>query len=231
MSIICTQCGYENSDHYRFCGMCGAMLAAPKPAAVATPEPRTSRSEPVAASAGPSAPQSGREVSGPSFLGLSEQPSRGVEYLLEDEEAHDAGRRRMYAALLLLVIAGTVVMWRWRSSGLAWIAQVTAPKSRSAPSVQDNRSLTNGPPVSYGTPSAPAPSAPMASSSTPNTGSSTPPPAPSDDSHMVRPDESHPAAEATNGPIPAASSPDTSTTKPAQPSAKPAHAACNSSSR
>jgi len=176
--------------------MCGAQLPvkaeAAKPAAVtpaAPPLPATT-STPSA----PSSPKPVSDVSGPSFLGLSDQPaSRGVEYLLEDEESHDAGRRRMYAALLLLVIAGILIIWQWRRGGLEWVERLKGTLTGNAPvatSVEESTPQTPGPPVGPGAATSPAPSAPMTSASNPSTTSSTPPPTPSDSSHMVTPNES-----------------------------------------
>jgi hypothetical protein len=116
-----------------------------------------------------------------------------VEYLLEDEESHDAGRRRMYAALLLLVIAGILIMWQWRRGGLEWVERLKGTLGASAPaptSVEENTPQTPGPPVGPGAATSPAPSAPMASTSNPSITASAPPPAPSDSSHMVTPNES-----------------------------------------
>jgi hypothetical protein len=152
-------------------------------------------------------PVSNRDVGGPSFLGLSEPaPSKGVEYLLEDEESDHAGRRRMYAAFLLLLIACAVVFWRWRGGEFAWVKRFVATQSGSTPPVQSNPSMTNGPPVGQGASSPPTPSMPMASSGTETNSSSTPPPPPSEESHMVNPDEasskreSQPAEKKANAP-------------------------------
>jgi hypothetical protein len=58
-------------------------------------------------------------VTGPSFLGLSQDQDgdrgRNVEYLLEDEP--ESGRGRMYLAVLLLIAAVAMLGWRWRGSG------------------------------------------------------------------------------------------------------------------
>jgi len=206
MSLVCTHCGYENSEHYRFCGMCGAVL--PEPGAKAEPAspvrtgsaPSQQRLSPVPSRAG--------DVSGPSFLGLSDQPKRDVEYLLEDEESHDAGRRRMYAALLLLVIAGGLVLWQSRQGGVPWMSRLrgiltASPTASGPPPQQDNSSQTNGPLVGPTPSTAPAPSMPLASSSSAQNASSTPPPANlSEESHMVKPDENKAPAESDKAETP-----------------------------
>src|SRR5947209_11705723 len=94
MPVRCPECGYDNRDNYRFCGMCGASLrAAPAPqrkvsvreSAVVTEPPPPSR--PVSPREPSPVPVAGAPVSGPSFLGLADAPVRSdVGYLLEDEE-------------------------------------------------------------------------------------------------------------------------------------------------
>jgi hypothetical protein len=207
MAIPCTQCGYENREHYRFCGKCGALLTAPPTEVAARPAPeRPSPPRPVypvaerttspAYSAERDLPRSDRDVSGPSFLGLSHPaPSSGVEYLLEDEESDHAGRRRMLVALLLLAVAGALVMWRWRGGDFGWVKHFVATQSGSTPPVQGNPSFTSGPPVGQGASSPPTPSMPMASSGTEAPTSSTPPPPPSEESHMVKQEENSPQSQ------------------------------------
>ena len=98
MIVHCDQCGHENNPQYQFCGMCGARLQAPPP-----PEPRPIQRE------RPSLP-----VSGPSFLGLADEPSRDrdVHYLLEDEpRGHGLGH-----VLLLVIMAGAAFgAWHFRA--------------------------------------------------------------------------------------------------------------------
>jgi hypothetical protein len=98
MIVRCDQCGHENNPQYQFCGMCGARLQAPPP-----PPPRAAQRE------RPPLP-----VSGPSFLGLADEPSRDREfhYLLEDEpRGHGLG-----SVLLLLILAGAAFgAWHFRA--------------------------------------------------------------------------------------------------------------------
>jgi hypothetical protein len=185
MSIACEHCGYENSDHYRFCGMCGALLPGPKAVAAET-SVAGRRTATAAPHSGESQPRGVAPVSGPSFLGLSEQPDRPVDYLLEDEPR--PGHGRMYVALLLLVVAGAVLAWHWRRSGYPW--SESNPQVASGPPVGSRPSLSNGPPVGASASTAgPAPSAPLASSTETASNSEAPPAASPDESHMVTSDE------------------------------------------
>jgi hypothetical protein len=109
MTVRCVQCGQENNPQYRFCGICGAPLG---------PPPAAAPSEP------------GRErvripVSGPSFLGLGDDRSRDLDYLLEDEPPR--GHARLYLALLLLVLSGGLLAWHWQRDGYPWAGLVTKP--------------------------------------------------------------------------------------------------------
>jgi hypothetical protein len=98
MIIRCDQCGHENNPQYQFCGMCGARLQAPPP-----PESREVPRE------RPSLP-----VSGPSFLGLADEPSRDHEfhYLLEDEPH---GHGFAYVLLLLIIAGAGFGAWHFRA--------------------------------------------------------------------------------------------------------------------
>src|SRR5579872_7433542 len=99
MLVKCEKCGYENFPQHRYCGMCAAPLRLPGVTA-APPAPSPLR---VPASAVPEdvAPRFlateevlrpkekevvPREVSGPSFLGLGNEPDedKSASYLLED---------------------------------------------------------------------------------------------------------------------------------------------------
>jgi hypothetical protein len=119
MTVRCEQCGHESDPRYRFCGMCGAKLPPPPP-----PEPIASkpvREEPM------------RQVSGPSFLGLAEEPSSSVTYLLEDEMSE----RHWGRALVLFLILGALgaAGWHWRSEVRAYVVARLAqhPNSNNQP--------------------------------------------------------------------------------------------------
>jgi hypothetical protein len=109
MTVRCVQCGQENNPQYRFCGMCGAPLG---PAAAPVP------------------PQAARErarvpVSGPSFLGLGDEHSRDLDYLLEDEPPR--GHGRLYFALLLLAVSAGLLAWHWQRDGYPWAGLIQKP--------------------------------------------------------------------------------------------------------
>src|ERR1700747_2408464 len=80
MYVHCTQCGYDNSPEYRFCGMCGASLAHP-PLATKTQE----KPEKIERETAPVGGNGHNEtVHGPSFLGLANDPKVEFHYLYED---------------------------------------------------------------------------------------------------------------------------------------------------
>jgi hypothetical protein len=115
MTVRCVQCGQENNPQYRFCGLCGAPLGAPP---------------------GPVPNVAGRErvrvpVSGPSFLGLGDERSRDLDYMLEDEPPR--GHARLYLALLLLVVSAGLLAWHWQRDGYPWSGLVLKPTVSSAP--------------------------------------------------------------------------------------------------
>lgn len=107
MPVRCDQCGHESDPRYRFCGMCGAKL----------PPPPLPSLEPVAAK--PLREERMQRVSGPSFLGLAEEPSSNVNYLLEDEMSE----RHWGRALVLFIILGALAAagWHWRSNVRAYV--------------------------------------------------------------------------------------------------------------
>jgi hypothetical protein len=117
MTVRCLQCGQENNPQYRFCGVCGAPLGPPPQAAAPTDQGRERVRVPV---------------SGPSFLGLGDERSRDLDYLLEDEPPR--GRGRLYLALLLLIVSGALLAWQWQREGYPWSGYIPKPTaSTSAP--------------------------------------------------------------------------------------------------
>ena len=102
MTLRCVQCGQENNPQYRFCGMCGAPLG-PPPAPVASEVGRERMRPPV---------------SGPSFLGLGDERTRDLDYLLEDDPPR--GHGRLYLALFLLILSGGLLAWHWQRDGYPW---------------------------------------------------------------------------------------------------------------
>ena len=116
MTVQCAQCGQQNNPQYRFCGMCGAPLGPPPPPVRNDAERERARTP----------------VSGPSFLGLGDERSRDLDYLLEDEPRR--GHGRLYFALLLLVVSGALLAWHWQRDGYPWAGMVPRPSVGSHPS-------------------------------------------------------------------------------------------------
>lgn len=72
-------------------------------------------------------------VSGPSFLGLGDERSRDLDYLLEDDPPR--GHGRLYFALLLLVLSGALLAWHWQRDGYPWTGYVPRPVVTTRPPV------------------------------------------------------------------------------------------------
>ncbi len=95
--------------------MCGAPLG-PPPAPLRDDLPRERVRQPV---------------SGPSFLGLGDERSRDLDYLLEDEPPR--GHGRLYLALLLLILSGALLAWHWQRDGYPWAEYIPQPVIRPSP--------------------------------------------------------------------------------------------------
>ncbi len=121
MTARCTQCGHENNPEYRFCGVCGAPLPSGVPNRAPVREQERARVSPVG---------------GPSFLGLGDDRTNDLDYLLEDETPR--GHGRMYLALLLLALSAGLLAWHWQRDGYPWAdlaknsTRVKAPASSSS---------------------------------------------------------------------------------------------------
>ena len=121
MLIKCEKCGYENFPQHRYCGMCAAELRIPgvpaPPPAPAPPSPRVPAVavQPPKAAAPPPKEKEivPQQVSGPSFLGLGNEPAenRSFSYLLEDDTPSHRGRN---VILILLIAAVAAAAWYWR---------------------------------------------------------------------------------------------------------------------
>src|SRR5690348_6268876 len=168
MTVRCNQCGHENHPEYRFCGMCGA----PMPVATAAREPERPR---------PSPP-----VGGPSFLGLGDDRSTDLDYLLDDEPPR--GHGRLYLALLLLVVSAGLLAWHWQRDGYPWAGLALGPGA--------SKTSTGSPPQA-------APLATTPSTTTPPTTSPVANPAPGE----AAPSGSTVTGASTQSPSPAAASP------------------------
>ncbi len=57
-------------------------------------------------------------MSGPSFLGLGDERTRDLDYLLEDDPPR--GHGRLYLALFLLILSGGLLAWHWQRDGYPW---------------------------------------------------------------------------------------------------------------
>ncbi len=115
MTARCTQCGHDNNPEYRFCGVCGAPLPPGVPAREPAREPERRVSS----------------VGGPSFLGLGDDRTNDLDYLLEDEPPR--GHGRMYLALLLLVLSAGLLAWHWQRDGYPWAGLAQSPVAGKAP--------------------------------------------------------------------------------------------------
>ena len=157
MYVRCTQCGYDNSPEYRFCGMCGGPLGHPvtQTRAVVREVAASPASESGAASIAPPSPPSvplrpepppaalsgENKVHGPSFLGLSEDPKAEFNYLYEDEPARS--HTGWIVIVLLLLVAGGLVGWQWRHDGFPFDRLST--RSSPAPAAPDGSQSQNAP--------------------------------------------------------------------------------------
>ncbi|HXM23783.1 MAG TPA: hypothetical protein VN948_21170 [Terriglobales bacterium] len=144
MLVRCEKCGYENFPQHRFCGMCAAELRLPGPGgAQPVPPPKRvpSSAVPPPAVLPPAVPPPKeivpQQVSGPSFLGLGNEPSdaRSFSYLLEDESPSHRGRNLI---LILLIAAVAAAAWHWRQD-----LRVVASRFLNSPPPAANASRAN----------------------------------------------------------------------------------------
>jgi hypothetical protein len=125
MTARCDQCGHENNPEYRFCGMCGAPLEPVTP-------PREPERTRVSA------------VGGPSFLGLGDDRTNDLDYLLDEEPPH--GHGRLYLALVLLALSAGLLAWHWQRDGYPWASLArgpVAPASSATASAPNEPSTTS----------------------------------------------------------------------------------------
>ena len=162
MLVRCEKCGYENFPQHRFCGMCAAELRLPGPGG-SQPAPSPQRVSPPPVSlrplSQPSSPPArvareevpAQKVSGPSFLGLGNEPadSRSLSYLLEDETPQHRGRN---VILIVLIAAVAVAGWHWRQD-----LRVVASRLLSSPPRAVSAQDANSPPAAAASTAEPAP--------------------------------------------------------------------------
>jgi len=175
--IRCTQCGYKNSPVYHYCGVCGAVLQAPKedapakpaivnsvpPATPVAPEPAPPK--PAATTPAPPAPptrpkRADLPVSGGmSFLGLSDSSSTSSpSYLLDDEDDGErsvAWGRILFVLILLGAAAG--LGWQYYVHGYPF-APRTQTQTATMPPPPANQ--TPAPTESSSAPATPMPANP-----------------------------------------------------------------------
>ena len=146
--MICPNCREDNAPTFRFCGMCGTSLEAPRPAGVLTPEVRRPvAAETVAKSANRQVPP----IAGPSMLGLN-QPSTsrpsmdalrepsfsGLDSFFEPEQPKSGGWRIVMLLALLAALGGAG--W-WTYTNYLGVAEnrkpeATTPSAGGAPAGQ-----------------------------------------------------------------------------------------------
>jgi hypothetical protein len=138
MTIRCPECGYENRDMYRFCGMCGATL---RREAVGAPASAV-ESPAVTPEPAPVEPPSARPPAA-----TQPAPPPSLDYLLEEESPKSHGK--LYLTLALLVIAAGVIAWHWESD------QRTSaePAATSTPAASTTTATTQTPPPPANNPS------------------------------------------------------------------------------
>ena len=120
MLVKCEKCGYENFPQHRYCGMCAAPLrvlgvsaASPAPAQPSLPPVQHAAPKYEERPAPPPKEAPSRQVSGPSFLGLGQEPAedKSFSYLFEDETPSHRGRNLV---VILLIAAAAAAIWYWR---------------------------------------------------------------------------------------------------------------------
>jgi hypothetical protein len=109
--LICPKCGEDNSDNFRFCGMCGNLLEARRPAGAPVPNlPRIANApEPLRPLHQPGANQPGPNQSGPnqpSLDSLRETAFSGLDSFFEPEQPKSGGRRIVLLLALLAALGG-----------------------------------------------------------------------------------------------------------------------------
>ncbi len=156
MLVRCEKCGYENFPQHRFCGMCGAGLRVPQatPSQPSTARPAGADPAPPAKAAAAAQPSTPKPVTGPSFLGLADEPSQhsDVSYLLEDEP--DSSHRGRYLVLIILIAAVAAGAWYWRQDLRSW-----AGKFAGSPSANSTEAANSSQQASAASPAAAAPAA------------------------------------------------------------------------
>lgn len=116
ITTFCPRCGSENPFDNQFCGRCGIPLLQPKPAEPVAASRANGFQRPSSSAAEPDL-QADQTISGPSFLGLSDEPDLSSSYLLDDEVSHS--HWGLYLFLVVLAVAGGLIWWQARNGGLS----------------------------------------------------------------------------------------------------------------
>jgi len=207
MALRCEECGYENNPQFRFCGMCGAPLSPPSPAAVDAAVPRAAQ---VAPKRDTPARPNVTPLSGASVLGLSDETAaRTPTYLLEDEET--PSHRGRYLLLILLILAAALAGWHYGHEILAGSGHVTNPAADDTgagalPSPPQTAAGDQAPHPQTPPASAPQASTPSAVPSQTSDNAQAPPVQPAQSSESKEPASSLPETPAPTQPTPVVNS-------------------------
>ena len=246
--MICPKCGENNSENFRFCGMCGTPLEAPRPTAqspIAAPSDpaqavpgRTVERVPARAQETHATPSTTSTLAGPSFLGLDDTASSrrekfeptfdllreksfsGFESLAEPER--QANGRRVVLLFVLLAALGFAGWWTYSNYVAASTHTAPGPVTdgpAAGTGVAQTTSPAPEPPAASTPPASAAPAAADTPQSRPNPASSQPPNASEDVSPPIKPAEQ--TSSATLSIQPSASQPKTTASKTIEPKATP----------
>lgn len=131
--LRCEQCGHESDPQYRFCGMCGSRLPTSQTVSARKDNPPLAAEE----------KERSRPVSGPSFLGLADEPTDRITYLLEDEPGTSHGARLF---VIILLLAGFAFAgWHWRSMLRGWAMQAMQRTAKTQPQQSQDASYKTAP--------------------------------------------------------------------------------------
>lgn len=211
--MLCPKCKNDNPADYRFCGMCGTPL---EKSATAS-DPAGSMRTVELSGLRERTSETQYPISGPSFLGLNDEPSRGgygdssrdVTYLFEDERPRRTFWRFTLVLIVLLGFAG--LGWlEYTRSGQSWTppwskgpAQSPIQATQPAPQDQSQAAPTQPPAADNSAVQKPenAPTAP-APTQVPNAAATPAQPAPPENhSATTEPaaNQSQPEAQGTTG--------------------------------
>lgn len=141
--MICPKCGEVNASNFLFCGMCGAILEAPRKARVLEPPRAPASQAPVNPPSPPIPPPGPAQervppISGPSMLGLNlpsadsvrENAFSSVDSFFEPEEPKRTGRR-ILKTLLILALLGGGAWWGYTRGYIrsGWWREIRKPEA------------------------------------------------------------------------------------------------------